>query len=233
MKQFFTILQLIRLPSIFTAISNVWAGALIANGGMFPIPNILFGTVAAIALYGGGIAFNDYCGRNYDREYYPERPLPSGSVSAQTALLIAGTLLAFGAASGFLISLLGGVISCAIALSAVLYDGLLKMWFLPGIISMGLCRGLVWALGLEAGGTIGGLMLLFPVAIFVYIVALSAISRFKLEKTVLKKVVKGGIFLLPLIDGSIVFAYGYWWQGLMVGMLIVPVVVLSKKFDMT
>lgn len=233
MKMLFSILQLIRLPNIFTAISNVWAGALIANYGKFPIPNILFGIVATVALYGGSLTFNDYCDRNYDRVYNPKRPIPSGSVSAQAALLIAGTLLALGAASGFLISLCGGVITCAIALSAVLYDGLLKMWFLPAIVSMGLCRGLGWALGLEAGGTIYGLMLLFPVAIFVYTAALTAISRFEVEKPIFKKVVMGGILLIPLIDGSIVFAYGYWWQGLIVGMLIVPVVVLSKKFDMT
>lgn len=229
----FSVLQLIRLPNIFTAISNVWAGALIANGGKFPIPNILFGTVAAVALYGGSLTFNDYCDRDYDRAYNPKRPIPSGSISAQTALLIAGTLLALGAASGFLVSLFGGVITCAIALSAVLYDGLLKTWFLPAIVSMGLCRGLGWALGLEAGGTIYGLMPLIPVAIFFYITVLTTFSRFEVEKPVFKKVVMGSILLLPLIDGSILFAYGYWWQGLMVGMLIVPVVVLSKIFDMT
>ncbi len=230
---FFSILKLIRLPNIFTAISNIWAAVFIANGGNFPFPDVLFATLASATLYGGGIALNDYFDRDYDKQFRPERPIPSGSVSARTALLIGVSLLVLGVASGFMISLLGGVITSAIALFVLLYDGFLKRWFFPCIISMGLCRGLNWGLGLEAGGEISTRFIFFPIAIFVYIAGLTAVAKFETKKPVFKKVVVAGVLLIPLIDGSIVFAYGYWWQGLMVCMLIVPAVIFSKIFEVS
>lgn len=229
----FSFLKLIRLPNIFTAISNVWAGAVIVNGGNIPFPDLLFATVASASLYGGGIALNDYNDRNLDRLYRLERPIPSGLISEHSALLVAGSFLALGAATGFMISKLAGFITIGIALSVILYDSLLKKWFLPGIVSMGMCRGLNWTFGLETGNKRYSQFIFIPIAIFIYIAALTAIARSETEKPVFKKIVASGIIFLPLIDGFIVLIYGYWWQALIVSFLVVPTIMFSKMFDVT
>jgi len=232
MQSLISFFKLIRLPNIFTAISNVCAGAVIVNGGIFPIPDIFFVIIASAFLYGGGIAINDYSDRGFDREFRPERPIPSGGISEREALLIGVSLLIIGIISGFIISKNAGFIAVAIAISAVLYDSFLKKWFLPGIISMGLCRGLNWSLGLETGKGILDFIPI-PIAIFIYIVILTAVSRYEVKKSGLKKIVAAGIILLPIIDGFIVLSYGYIWQGLLVSLLIVPTILFSKIFDMT
>ena len=232
MQTVISFFRFIRLPNIFTAISNVCAGAVIANGGIFPIPDIFFVIIASAFLYGGGIAINDYSDRDFDREFRPERPIPSGSISEKEALLIGGSLLIIGIISGFIISKNAGILAVSIAVCALLYDSFLKKWFLPGIIGMGLCRSLNWTLGLETGKGIMDFISI-PIAIFFYIVILTYISRYEVKISGLKKIVAAGIILLPVIDGFIVVSYGYIWKGLLVGLLIIPTILFSKIFDMT
>ena len=94
---------------ILTAIAVI-AGSFIAAGPEimdFQI-EIAICCVCSMMLVGGGNALNDYNDRETDKENHPERPIPSGSISADTASVCAQALLG----SGLLILLLLLRIKC-------------------------------------------------------------------------------------------------------------------------
>jgi hypothetical protein len=98
---------------------------------------------------------------------------------------------------------------------------------------MGLCRGLNWALGLAAGERLFSWLLLLPVAIFLYIALVTAIARYESKRPSLRRLVKLCITAIPLIDGAVVLAFGYYWQAGAIALLVVPVAILGKTFQMT
>lgn len=235
MRFIVTQLRLIRLPNIFTAISNIWAGSVIAASGTPNWLNVLVGSIASAALYAGGTTLNDYCDRESDRVHRPNRPIPSGAVKAQLALVLAIIRLAIGAGLGFVISTDAGIISSAIAVSAVLYNRLKSRTGLS-VFMMALCRGLNWLLGLLCGTkTINPCnpWLLLPAGIFLYIASITVLSRFEEKAPSLKRLVKLGILAIPLIDAAIALSFGYYWQGLVIAALLIPTIIFGKMIEMT
>jgi 4-hydroxybenzoate polyprenyltransferase len=228
-----SLLQLIRLPNILTAVSNVWAGLVIAGGGLFIWQKVLLVSVASAGLYSGGIALNDYFDRQHDRKHHPQRPIPSGALSVRTTLITGILFLALGTACGFLLSPLAGAVAAGIAAAALLYDSVLKRWFVPAVVAMGLCRGLNWALGLAAGERLFSWLILLPAAVLLYIAFVTAVARYEMKRPSLKQLVKIFITAIPAIDGAVVLAFGYYWQAAAIALLVVPVIVLGKTFRMT
>ena len=153
-------------------------------------------------------------------------------IQAKTALILAVIWLVIGAGLGFFISRNAGIISCAIAISAVLYN-ISKHSTLAGLTFMGLCRGLNWVLGLIVGGITNKGLLFIPIAISLYIVLITAISRQEEKSPSLRKLVKLGIVIIPLIDGAIVMSFGYYWPGFVIMALIIPTIILGKIFEIT
>jgi 4-hydroxybenzoate polyprenyltransferase len=157
--------QLIRLPNLPSALSNICLGALAAGAlpsGWLPFLLLL---PASACLYCGGMVWNDYFDREQDRHERPTRPIPSGKVTPREAallgmaLLLAGLLLA--GLAGWSRSLLdeprGRALPFQLAVLLVgailLYDGWLKRTW-AGPAGMGLCRFLNVLLGVSAAGTL-------------------------------------------------------------------------------
>lgn len=232
MKFIIAQMRLIRLPNLFTAISNIWAGSVIAGLGSPAYYNVVIGSVASAVLYAGGVTLNDYCDRERDKLTKPGRPIPAGSVSAKSTLILAISRLAIGVLLGFFISPYAGIICLSIAICAVIYDTL-KSVFTPVIVFMPLCRGFNWLLGLTIGGATDNRLLIIPAGIFLYTGLLTVISQFEDKTPAVKRLVKLGIVIIPLIDGVITIAFGYHWQGLVICSLIIPMIVLGKIFEMT
>src|SRR5262245_6697594 len=91
-----TYAQLIRLPNLPSALSNVCLGALAA--GALPshwLPFVLL-LPASACLYCGGMVWNDFFDREQDRRERPDRPIPSGKVSPREAAFLGVILLAAG-----------------------------------------------------------------------------------------------------------------------------------------
>lgn len=92
MSRLQTYAQLVRLPNLPSALSNICLGALAA--GALPgrwLPFVLL-LLASACLYCGGMVWNDYFDRAQDKVERPTRPIPSGLIGpAQAARL--GTLL--------------------------------------------------------------------------------------------------------------------------------------------
>lgn len=119
------IAELVRLPAALTVPGDIFAGAAAAG---WPLGRRTVALPAASAcLYWAGMALNDYADRDLDAEERPERPVPSGRVSPNEALAVAGILTAAGLTAA---GLAGGRDSLRVAVplaaSVWAYDLVLK-----------------------------------------------------------------------------------------------------------
>jgi 4-hydroxybenzoate polyprenyltransferase len=148
-------LVLVRPANIVTSVADVLAGMAIA--GIFIDRavvedkgwQVLLLSLSTIGLYAGGIVFNDVFDAELDKMERPERPIPSGKVSLQAAIVLGIVLLATGIAAALAVSLLAGSLALAIAVFALLYDKFSKHHAFAGPLNMGICRGLNLLLGIS------------------------------------------------------------------------------------
>lgn len=100
---------------------------------------------------------NDYFDREIDRDDSPERPIPSGQIIPDTALLMGLVLCGLGVASAAIAGLLVGsvlkplFVSISLTLAILAYDWVLKKTFVAPLF-MGLCRSLNVMLGASVAG---------------------------------------------------------------------------------
>ncbi len=88
-------LRLGRISNLPTVWTNVLVGALLA-GGSLTDPTLSLLMLALSLFYVGGMFLNDAFDREFDAQHRPERPIPSGQVSARQVFLIGFGLLAVG-----------------------------------------------------------------------------------------------------------------------------------------
>ncbi|WP_370948718.1 SCO3242 family prenyltransferase [Amycolatopsis sp. cg5] len=132
--------ELVRAPAALTVLGDTVAGASAAGvplrGKRLLLP------VSSVAFYWAGMALNDWADRKLDAVERPERPIPSGRVSAEAAL---GTGVGLTAAGLGLAALGGGkaAVRVAVPLAAAVwaYDTLLKPTA-AGPLGMAVCRAL-------------------------------------------------------------------------------------------
>lgn len=146
--------QLLRLPNVFTALADVAMGFLLTHSAAKPRDQFAAMATASACLYLAGMVLNDFFDRHLDARERPERPIPSGRVSAGAARTLGFCLLGAGLAAGGAASLLAGetrsvLVALALAAAIVAYDGWLKRTPL-GPLAMGACRSLNVLLGMSA-----------------------------------------------------------------------------------
>ena len=148
-------LQLMRPANIVTAVSDVLAGISI-SGILFDRtlgPNewwcIVLLCTSTMGLYGGGVVLNDVFDAELDKVERPERAIPRGDVEIIEAAGLGIVLLLIGIAASFLCNIYSGILACAIAVAAVVYDKWGKHRLILGPVNMGLCRGLNLLLGIS------------------------------------------------------------------------------------
>ncbi len=147
------VIQLLRLPNVFTAMADVAMGFLVTHNEAQPWPQLALLLATSCCLYLAGMVLNDLFDREIDDLERPERPIPSGRVSIAFARRLGFGLLALGIATGALTSIMtrdsrGAVVAAALAAAVVLYDGVLKHTPL-GPLVMGACRMLNVLLGMS------------------------------------------------------------------------------------
>ena len=154
-----------RLPNVFTAISDVLMGFVFARHSFTPGGALACLVAASALLYTAGMVLNDLFDLEIDRKERPKRPLPSGQISFGHARILGFGLLVLGVACGWLAGFLfradadpafvdplqSGFIATLLAGAILLYDGFLKKTFL-GPLGMGLCRLLNVFLGMSLAG---------------------------------------------------------------------------------
>ena len=148
-------LQLMRLPTIFTAISNILCGYFVATIDR-DLPKLLgqkelwLLLASSIGLYFGGMVLNDVFDAKLDSVERPDRPIPSGRISRRNALIFGFALLAVGVIAAGLVGTVSLAVAATIVFAVLLYDGFLKNTLLAPV-GMATCRFLNLLLGSSAG----------------------------------------------------------------------------------
>ena len=168
-------LELLRPANVVTAVADVLAGYAVAGRGNHRALPWLLG--ATVCLYAGGVVLNDVFDRTLDAVERPERPIPSGRVSASRAAWLGGMLLTAGVVLAAQGSRAAAMVAAGVAAMVLLYDGRMKRYAIAGPISMGLCRGLNVILGMAA--VPATLTTGWPIGVIsvVYIAAVTLVSR--------------------------------------------------------
>lgn len=183
-------LALIRLPNVFTAPPDVLAGyfAFVSPADANGITLASLMTSSAL-LYISGIVFNDYLDVESDRKERPSRPLPSGKIKKENALLLAFLALAAGNIIP-LVTVGPASLLFSGSLSAIIlaYDYRLKSYAVAGTLAMAGARFLnvilgaspVLAMALFSDGASSSTSLqtltLASASLFAYIVAIMMLS---------------------------------------------------------
>jgi 4-hydroxybenzoate polyprenyltransferase len=152
-------LRLLRLPTVFTALADIFLGFLLthpsltSDEGPNPLPTFLLLCASSAGLYLSGMVFNDYFDRMVDAQERPARPIPSGSVSAEAALRLAGGLMLVGLTAAAIVGPLSMGVAVVICGLVLAYDGGLKKTMF-GPLVMGACRTGNVLLGASAVGSL-------------------------------------------------------------------------------
>lgn len=145
-------LQLIRLPTVFTAMADIVLGYVLTGHFVFG-PNAgqdsakFVGLLASsCCLYLAGMVFNDIFDRKQDAAERPSRPIPSGRVSLVSAVVLGTVLMIVGVAAAATVTRVSLQVAGLLVVAILAYDGVLKRTaFAP--LAMGLCRALNVMLG--------------------------------------------------------------------------------------
>tara|TARA_R110000751_G_scaffold206717_2_gene310679 strand:+ start:2403 stop:3302 length:900 start_codon:yes stop_codon:yes gene_type:complete len=159
--------------------------------------DILSLVFSSIALYAGGVVFNDVFDAELDAVERPERAIPSGLVPKREAVYFGIILMLIGITLAFKCSLLSGLISIALTIAILTYDAYFKQFSFSGPLNMGICRGLNLLMGMSILGTHSHWYIsIVPV---VYIFAITLISRGEVHGNNKKHIVWAGILYAIVI----------------------------------
>ena len=173
------LLQLVRIPTVFTAMADIFLGFLLTHSSLEPASTFVFLLSASVCIYWTGMILNDYFDRDVDAQDRPGRPIPSGRIPAASALKlgvmlnVAGIGLAACAGQGSLL------IAMLLTVCVWLYDGLLKKTPLAPLV-MGSCRFFNVLLGASASPTLamwGCPQMYVAVGLGIYVCGLTWFAR--------------------------------------------------------
>lgn len=169
-----------NLPTVWT---NTVAGVVLARGDASPVTLVLLASSLSL-FYVGGMFLNDAFDREIDALERPERPIPSGRISAAEVFGAgfgmmgagwAGLLVAARANGASLVS--AGAAGAALFGLIVLYDAWHKKNAFAPVV-MGLCRAAVYvAAAFGSGGLVGRGVLLGAAVLAAYVVGLTFVAR--------------------------------------------------------
>jgi len=208
-------LLLVRLPNTFTVPSNILAGyfALILPS-YSNVSHLAILILSSLLLYLSGIVFNDYFDIEEDRKERPFRPLPSGKVTKQKAFIIAAASMLAGNILIFAVGATSVVISIILSATIIAYNFRLKHT-IAGPFTMGAARFLNVFLGaspafpalLFSNNNILILrIMLVSVSVFLYVIAISILSRMEIGATRSIQTVMGPFFIIFAVITMIIFA---------------------------
>jgi 4-hydroxybenzoate polyprenyltransferase len=201
-----TLLRLGRVSNLPTVCTNVLAGAVL-SGGDWRNWRLGLVLVAMSLFYVGGMYLNDYFDRTIDGRERPERPIPSGHISAHAVAAIGFCLVGAGAVATAAMGPAAAAMAALLAISIVAYDLHHKANpFAP--VVMGACRALVY--GATATALSGGVSI-FVVVAAVAIAAFVAGLTYAARQESLDKI--GNLWPLALLAAPPLVAIGVFRQG--------------------
>ena len=212
-----TWLQLMRIPTVFTALSNILCGYLIAHK-LTPAElrqeiDLWLLLISSAGLYLGGMVLNDVFDAALDAVERPERPIPSGRISRRAAAIFGSLLLIIGVGCAAAVGMGSLLIAALIVAAVLLYDGYLKSTF-AAPLGMGTCRFLNLMLGASAATTITSVWQTTPMTVAtglgIYIIGVTVFAKNEAGKSSSTGLLAGvGIMLCGIgLDASLVTGSG-------------------------
>ncbi len=133
----------------------------IATGTL--IPEVLLAAVAALLITGAGNTINDACDAAIDAINRPDRPIPSGELSVNSAYLYAALLFIAGLTAAFFTNPLCLAIAIINSILLILYARTLKGTILYGNLAVAYLSGSIFLFGGALAG-VDGLIITVPLA---------------------------------------------------------------------
>src|ERR1051326_2799088 len=173
-----TLLILGRASNLPTVWSNCLAGWLLGGGGA--VRHLAWLCLGASFLYIGGMFLNDAFDAQFDSQHRPERPIPSGQISATAVWGWGLSWLVLGVCALSFFGRTTASLAVLLAISILIYDALHKIFaFSP--LFMAACRFLLilTAASVAEGGVFGGagLSIWSGLVLAAYVVGLSFLAR--------------------------------------------------------
>lgn len=185
--------ELVRLPNIFTVLSDSIAAAILVTGGGLPWVTTLLVVIASVMVYWGGMILNDVVDLEEDSTTRMHRPLVRGSISPVIAGHIGNALLLIAPIIILAVTTLwrqqplwmgvAFVLAVALSLCVRIYDSPIKRTPIAPLV-MGLCRALnimmagTTMLAVTAGDVLlPRALVIFAAAIGIYIVGITVFAR--------------------------------------------------------
>ena len=208
-------LQLVRLPGIFTAFSNVLIGYFFSfsfNSEVIFLPYLL---ATSGMLFCSGMIFNDYFDYNLDKKERSFRPLPSGKISKQNALLIGFIFLILANISAFFLGFDSLIISLILSCMILFYNLKLKSISFLGILNLSVIRMLNILLGFSIIGiSFEFIQYLFPLGIFIVGISILGKNEIKSNLVIYKKLNKI-IIIITITSVSILVITNFQFESLL------------------
>ena len=202
------ILELCRIPNVFTAFANVAAGVVLARRGAFELEDVRL-VLGSGLLYCSGMVLNDTFDRHVDADERPERPIPSGRVSPSAAAALGTVLMAVGVGLCAAASPSSRNIALALAAAILIYDGGAKRTAL-GPVAMGACRSLNVALGLSVSIDWTAWMWTAPVTMGLYTAVITYLARDEVVSSPggsARVRLQAGVVLMAVLAASFALAF--------------------------
>ena len=200
---------------MFTVPSNILAGYFaVILPSYANVSHLAILILSSLLLYLSGIVFNDYFDIEEDRKERPFRPLPSGKVTKQKAFIIAAASMLAGNILVFAVGAASVVISIILSVTIIAYNFRLKHT-IAGPFTMGAARFLNVFLGaspafpalLFSNNNILILrIILVSVSVFLYVIAISILSRMEIGATRSIQTVMCPFFIIFAVITMIIFA---------------------------
>ena len=208
-------LQLVRLPGIFTAFSNVLIGYFFSfsfNSEIIFLPYLL---ATSGMLFCSGMIFNDYFDYNLDKKERSFRPLPSGKISKQNALLIGFIFLILANISASFLGFDSLIISLILSCIILFYNLKLKSISFLGIFNLSVIRMLNILLGFSIIDiSFEFIQYLFPLGIFIVGISILAKNETKSNVVIYKKLNKI-ITIITITSVSILVIINFQFESLL------------------
>ena len=177
-------LQLVRLPGIFTAFSNVLIGYFFSFSFDSEIIFLPFLLTTSGLLFCSGMIFNDYFDYNIDKRQRSFRPLPSGKISKQNALLLGSIFIISANIFAFLVGFDTLIVSLILSFSILFYNLKLKSILFIGIFNLSIIRMLNVLLGFSIIGiSFEFFQYLLPIGIFVF--GISILAKYEIKSNLI------------------------------------------------
>lgn len=227
-------LQLLRIPGIFTAISNVVMGFLVSQTPTTNPVLLLPLMVSSGLLYSSGMVLNDYFDYQIDKTQRPTRPIPSGKIRRQSALILGIIFMSGANIAGFFVSIQAVLLTVTISGLILLYNMKIKHIATIGIFALCLIRVLNVYLGFTAiGFSLNPALVSLPLAFLV--ASIGVLSRVETEsvtsKTTILNLIMIGLSVVSLLMiASQNEKYDYlMFFSLFIGLISFSVLKFNKK----